>query len=105
MLIILGGLPGVGETTLARELARQIDAVHVRIDTIEQALRDAGALAGEMEDAGYRVAYAVASASSSTRPDGRYPTMCACCASACRFSCSRLLRIRHPARHRERGDR
>ena len=33
MLIILSGLPGVGKTTIARELARRLDAVHVRIDT------------------------------------------------------------------------
>jgi predicted kinase len=60
MLIILGGLPGVGKSTLARELARAIGAVHLRIDSIEQALRDAGAPGDPMDDAGYRVAYAVA---------------------------------------------
>ena len=59
MLIIMSGLPGVGKTTIARELARAIGAVHVRIDSIEQALRDAG-FAGEMNDAGYRIGYAIA---------------------------------------------
>ena len=42
MLIALGGLPGVGKSTLARALARRTGAVHLRIDTIEQALRNAG---------------------------------------------------------------
>ncbi len=42
MLIALGGLPGVGKSALARSLARRIGAVHLRIDTIEQALRNAG---------------------------------------------------------------
>lgn len=60
MLIVFGGLPGSGKTTIARELARQLGAVHVRIDTIEQALRDSGAVHDSMDDAGYRVAYAVA---------------------------------------------
>jgi predicted kinase len=60
MLLILGGLPGSGKTTIARELARQIGAVHVRIDSIEQAIRDSGALSEEVDDAGYRVGYAVA---------------------------------------------
>ena len=42
MLITLGGLPAVGKSTLARSLARRIGAVHLRIDTIEQAMRNAG---------------------------------------------------------------
>ena len=42
MLIALGGLPGVGKSTIARSLAQRIGAVHLRIDTIEQAMRNAG---------------------------------------------------------------
>jgi len=57
MLIVLGGLPGVGKTTIARELARTLGAVHVRIDAIEHALRASGLV---VEDEGYNVVYAVA---------------------------------------------
>jgi predicted kinase len=60
MLIILGGLPGTGKTTIGRDLAGRIGAVFLRIDTIEQALRDSGLADAAMNDAGYRVAYAVA---------------------------------------------
>ena len=65
MLIILGGLPGVGKTAIARELARQLGAVHVRIDSIEEAILESGALSSpgvisQLGDAGYRVGYAVA---------------------------------------------
>ena len=60
MLIILAGLPGTGKTTIARELARQLGAVHVRIDSIEQAVRESGVVAVSLDDAGYRVGYAVA---------------------------------------------
>jgi len=59
-LIVFSGLPGVGKSTIARELAREIDAVYLRIDSIEQALRDSAALVEPMNDAGYRVAYALA---------------------------------------------
>lgn len=60
MLIIFGGLPGVGKTAIAGELARLIGAVHLRIDSIEQAIRASGVVSQPLNDAGYRVAYAVA---------------------------------------------
>jgi predicted kinase len=60
MLIILGGLPATGKTTIARELARQLGAVHVRIDSIEEAILDSGVLNSPINDAGYRVGNAVA---------------------------------------------
>ena len=60
MLIILAGLPGAGKTTLAKELAAQFGAVHLRIDTIEQAIRESGVRVVSLDDAGYRVAYALA---------------------------------------------
>ncbi|QXH65350.1 AAA family ATPase [Pseudomonas asgharzadehiana] len=57
MLIVFSGLPGTGKTTIARELACRIGAVYLRIDVIEQALRDAGMLPGA---SGYGVANALA---------------------------------------------
>src|ERR1700724_2621891 len=55
MLIILGGLPGTGKTTIARELSRQLGAVHVRIDSIEEAIVDSEVLSSPINDAGDRV--------------------------------------------------
>src|SRR5580658_2823373 len=60
MLIVLGGLPGVGKTTIARELARRLGAVHLRIDTIEQAILNAQGTREDIGEEGYCVAYAVA---------------------------------------------
>lgn len=57
VLVVLGGLPGVGKTTVARALAAATGAVHIRIDSIEQALRETGVA---VEDQGYRAAYALA---------------------------------------------
>ena len=49
-----------GKTTIARETARQLGAVHVRIDSIEQAVRESGVVVVSLDDAGYRVGYAIA---------------------------------------------
>ena len=59
-LIIFSGLSGTGKTTIARELAKRVGAVYLRIDSIEQALRDSGAVTNPLNDAGYRSAYALA---------------------------------------------
>ncbi|MBB3912845.1 AAA family ATPase [Rhizobium fabae] len=60
MLIILGGLPGSGKTTVARALARRLGAVHVRVDTIEHAIRASSDPSRDIGPAGYVVAYGVA---------------------------------------------
>ncbi len=57
VLVVFGGLPGVGKTTIASRLAAETGAVFLRIDVIEMALHDDGV---EVEGQGYAVAYALA---------------------------------------------
>jgi predicted kinase len=58
MLYIFGGLPGIGKSTLARYLASELKTVYLRIDTIEQAIRDSGGhiIGPEGYVIGYRLA-------------------------------------------------
>lgn len=58
MLYIFGGLPATGKSTLASQLARTLKAVHLRVDTIEQAIREGGGHVNGPE--GYIIAYRVA---------------------------------------------
>lgn len=58
MLYIFGGLPGTGKSTLSQHLARDRQWIHLRIDTIEQVLRQSGSLVTGIE--GYAIAYSLA---------------------------------------------
>jgi predicted kinase len=61
VLLLIGGLPGVGKTTVAREVARRTQAAHVRIDALEAGLVDLGlAPSGRVGAAGYGLALRVA---------------------------------------------
>lgn len=61
MLIIFGGLPGTGKSTIARLLASRLNAVWLRIDSIEQSLVQSEKITmSDMGPAGYLVAYAIA---------------------------------------------
>src|SRR5215469_17406369 len=53
-LIVFGGLPGAGKTAIAQELACELGAVYLRIDSIEQAIRASGILDKPLEDEGFR---------------------------------------------------
>jgi predicted kinase len=59
MLIVFGGLPGTGKTTLARELSRRLSATYLRIDTLEQAIQQSR-IAPDAGPSGYIAGYAVA---------------------------------------------
>jgi predicted kinase len=60
VLVVLGGLPGTGKSTVARALAPRLPAMWLRIDVIEQALRVAQGLGEDVGEAGYAAAYALA---------------------------------------------
>jgi predicted kinase len=61
VLVLIGGLPGVGKTTVAREVARRTRGAHVRIDALEAGLVDLGlAPPGGVGAAGYGLALTVA---------------------------------------------
>ena len=58
ILYIFSGLPGTGKSTLAQELAKITGAVYIRIDTVEQGLRELCNF--KVEGEGYRLSYRIA---------------------------------------------
>jgi predicted kinase len=57
-LIIFSGLPGTGKTAVAKVLAARMNAVYLRADTIEAALRNGGV--SKIDGIGYMVGCATA---------------------------------------------
>ncbi len=57
-LYIFSGLPGSGKSTLAQRLATHLSATYLRIDTIEQGLRELCAF--NVQGEGYRLSYRIA---------------------------------------------
>lgn len=57
-IFIFSGLPASGKSTLAKYVAKKYDAIYLRIDTIEQGLRDLCNLSVTTE--GYGLAYKIA---------------------------------------------
>jgi len=61
VLVVVGGLPATGKSTIADQLARLVGAPFVRVDRIEQAIVTYSPLEHPIGAAGYAVAYALAS--------------------------------------------
>jgi predicted kinase len=60
VLVVVGGLPASGKSTVARALAEQIQAPYLRVDRIEQAIVAWSSLAHPVGPAGYAVAHQLA---------------------------------------------
>lgn len=59
MLIVLGGLPGTGKSTIAKALAQRRSFTYVRVDEIENVLTASSDNKRDVGDSGYRVAFAI----------------------------------------------
>ena len=60
MLIILGGLPGTGKTTIAKQLAKHLKVLYLRVDTVEQVLKRLHPTSKAIGPDGYLVCYDIA---------------------------------------------
>ena len=57
ILYIFSGLPGTGKSTLANIISKKLNAAYLRIDTIEQGIRELCSF--NVQGEGYRLAYKI----------------------------------------------
>jgi len=62
VLVVIGGQPGVGKTTVARALSARLGAAHVRVDAFEVALLRQGLVPAPQDVGGHGYALALAAA-------------------------------------------
>ncbi|MCE1169098.1 MAG: ATP-binding protein [Sphingobacteriia bacterium] len=55
ILFVFSGLPGTGKTTISKEISKHYKATYIRIDTVEQGLRDLCNY--NVQGEGYRLSY------------------------------------------------
>jgi predicted kinase len=60
VLVVIGGLPATGKSTIATTLARRTSTSYLRVDRIEQAIVAWSALSHPLGPVGYAVAHALA---------------------------------------------
>ncbi len=58
VLYVFSGLPGVGKSAIAKKLVQKVNAAYLRIDTIEQGIRELCSF--EVMGEGYRLSYRIA---------------------------------------------
>ncbi len=58
MLLIFGGLPANGKSTISKRVAQELNATYIRVDTFEQTLMEIGY--NTVHSEGYELAYRVA---------------------------------------------
>lgn len=60
VLVVVGGLPGSGKSTVAAAHVRATGSAFLRVDTIEQTIVDRTSLARPLGPVGYEIGYALA---------------------------------------------
>ncbi len=72
VLVVIGGLPAVGKSTIATLLGSETSTPYLRVDRIEHAIVESSALSHPLGPAGYAVAHALVATGRSSRVDEQH---------------------------------